>query len=215
MVALQAKNLRVEIPKRPPMEVSFEVRAGEAVQLTGPSGCGKSTVLRILCRLDTPASGTLLLGGAPSRSIPPGCWRRRVCYLAQNPLMLEGTVVDNLDAGYAVRLAPSPPPDHRERTREYLSRLGMDPDKYLAQDARTLSGGEAARVALVRALLIQPEVLLCDEPTAALDPARARSLAALLGQWVGHGGALILVAHDEAPWEEIPRRMIHLGEGVS
>jgi len=208
---LSATGVRVEIPDRPPVALELGLGPGEAVQLAGPSGCGKSTLLRVLCRLEAAAAGALCLGGQPARQVSPQAWRRRVNLVPQRPAMLDGTVRDNLQAGFMFRASSSPPDDLEQQLRDHMQGLDLDPDRLLEQDARTLSGGEAARVALVRALLLQPEVLLCDEPTAALDRERAERLVGVLGAWVGSGGALVLVAHDDGPWDGLQRRVIRLG----
>lgn len=197
------------------IEASFRLDAGAALQVAGPSGCGKTTLLRILARLDARDSGELLLRGEPAVRIPPVRWRRQVVYLAQHPVMLEGTVHYNLDAGCAPRIARQTSDEtghnRREEARLLLRALLLDPDELLDQNARTLSGGEAARVALARALLIHPAVLLADEPTASLDPDGAGALVKVLTGWVGRGGALVLVAHDGAPWEGVKREVLALG----
>jgi putative ABC transport system ATP-binding protein len=142
-----------------------------------------------------------------------------VAYLAQHPVMLEGTVRDNLDAGFATGTADLAADkmgqERQQEARRLLGALLIEPDEVLGQEARTLSGGEAARIALVRALLIQPAVLLADEPTASLDPDGASALVKVLTGWIGRGGALVLVAHDSAPWEGLKREVLELGSSSS
>ena len=210
---LQAKGLRLALPGREPVSFDLRVARGEAVQLCGPSGCGKTTALRMLARLEDPGPALLSLEGAVATSVLPQAWRRQVCYLAQSPVMLPGTVGDNLLAGFGVRHGPQPSAGLEQRTRHSLERLGLHPERIQDQDARTLSGGEAARVALARALALEPRVLLCDEPTASLDLAHGRSLASLLGEWLEQGGALVLVAHDLAPWGELKLRPVTIPPG--
>jgi len=212
---LQARGLRLDLPGRDPVTFDLQVGGGEAVQLCGPSGCGKTTALRILARLEDPGPARLSLDGDASARVNPQAWRRQVCYLAQRPTMLPGSVADNLHAGFGLRHAPQRPADLEQRSGRRLERLGLHLDRIRDQDACTLSGGEASRVALVRALSLEPRVLLCDEPTAALDLEHGRLLASLLGEWVAAGGALLLVAHDPAPWAELKLRpeTIPGGEG--
>lgn len=213
---LAARGIRLAIPGRDPLALDLELRAGETVQLSGPSGCGKSTTLRVLGRLESLASGELSLDGDPAAAVPPEVWRRRIAMVPQRPEMLTGTVRDNLAAAFAFAAAPAAPADLEAQGVRLLERLGLDPERLLEQDARTLSGGEAARVTLARALLMEPAVLLCDEPTAALDAEHAGALTGLLGEWVAGGGALLLVAHDPAPWQGFARRELTLaGDGGS
>ena len=143
---LQALGLRLSLPGRDPVTFDLRVGGGEAVQLCGPSGCGKTTALRMLARLDDPGPAQLSLDGAAPAQVDPQAWRRQVCYLAQRPTMLPGTVADNLRAGFGVRHAPEPPAGLEQRNGRRLERLGLHPDRIHDQDARTLSGGEAARV---------------------------------------------------------------------
>ncbi len=212
---LRAAGLGVAVGE-PPRErlVSFELRRGEALQVEGPSGCGKSTLLRVLCRLEAARGGTLALEGQTADELPPRRWRRRLAYLAQQPVMLPGSVADNLSAPFAVD-------DHRrssrydaDRAAELLEAVGLDPRPLLERDARVLSGGEAARVALCRALLLEPRALLCDELTAALDDSRATAVVDRVGRYLADGGALVVVAHDHARWARVagaaPLRQLRL-----
>lgn len=210
---LRARGLRLDLPGREPVELDLKVGAGEAVQLCGPSGCGKTTLLRILARLEERGPSELTLGGAPASTISPQIWRRRVCFLAQRPTMLPGTVAQNMEAGYGVSLAPRPPAGLERQARARMESLGLDPERIWQQDALTLSGGEAARVALCRAMTLEPQVLLCDEPTASLDLEHGQLLAKLLQQWLGRGGALLLVAHDSAPWSGLELTRVEVAGG--
>ncbi len=210
---LRARGLATTIAEGRRVELSFSLGPGQVLQLGGPSGCGKTTALRMLSRLTAAQHGEMLLDGVASTRIPAPTWRRRLAYLAQQPVMLEGSVRQNLLAGFDTTNAPGPAPDD-ERPRRLLQDLGLDPDELLEQDARVLSGGEAARVALARTLLLDPAVLLADEPTAALDPDNAAALVRVVSGWLADdGGALVLVAHDAGPWDGVARRVLDMGTG--
>jgi ABC-type iron transport system FetAB ATPase subunit len=163
------------------------VRAGEVTALVGPSGAGKSSLLRSLVRLDEPAGGRVLVDGRDAAEIEPCELRRRVGLVAQAPVMLPGDVRANLAYGL----------DDPAGLAEALAATGLD-EGFLDRDARALSGGEAARVAVARALTRDPRALLLDEPTAALDREAAGPVEALVRSLAERGLAILIVTHDEA-----------------
>lgn len=176
--------------------------SGEAAEkgilvLRGPSGSGKSTILRMLARLITADSGEVYLRGIPWLTIPPGSWRRRVQYVSQKPVMFSGTVEENFRLPFSLNGSKDAIyfPDFCQKCMDAAG-LSMD---LMNQTAQTLSGGEASRVALVRALLVNPEVLLLDEPSAYLDSDSRARVMGLISRWVKEkvGRAIILVSHNE------------------
>ncbi|MGE5415871.1 MAG: ATP-binding cassette domain-containing protein [Acidobacteriota bacterium] len=180
------------------IKVSGAVPAGGILALKGPSGAGKSTVLRMLARLIAPESGEMYLKGQPWLSLPPGTWRRRVQYLSQKPVMFGGTVEDNLRMPFglaSIKDQNGYSPKHAETLMETLDL----PLELLSQKAQTLSGGEASRIALIRALLVDPEILLLDEPTAYLDENSRQKVLQLIGEWVKEGldRGVIIVSHTQ------------------
>jgi tungstate transport system ATP-binding protein len=142
------------------------VVAGETLCLVGPTGAGKTTLLRLLSGLDQPTSGRLLWQGQAARNGEvPLATLRRVATAHQRPLLLSQTARYNVEYGLKVRGVRSP----HERSEVVLAALGLS--NLANQDARTLSGGQVQLVALARAIVVEPAVLLLDEPTAHLDPA--------------------------------------------
>ncbi len=169
--------------------------------LVGPSGSGKSTLLRLLNRLEDPTRGTVLFRGKELASWNVLDLRRRVSLVGQSPIMLPGTVHDNLEAGLRLRGQKLQDPIR------WLDAFGLGAD-LLGKDARELSGGEKQRVSLVRALITEPEVLLLDEVTASLDPGSTCLVETRLAQmdcpiiWVSHDMAQVRrVAHHVLPFE--------------
>jgi ABC-type iron transport system FetAB ATPase subunit len=176
------------------------VRAGEVTALVGPSGAGKSSLLRSLVRLDEPAGGLVLVDGQDAAEIPPCELRRRVGLVAQAPVMLPGDVRANLAYGL----------DEPAGLGEALAATGLA-DSFLDRDARALSGGEAARVAVARALTRDPRALLLDEPTAALDREAAAPVEALVRSLAARGLGILIVTHDDAQAERVADARVEVG----
>lgn len=152
---------------------------GQAAAVAGPSGSGKSLLLAAIADL-IPNTGQVQLGAQRREATPAPEWRRRVCYLAANPAWWAATVREHF---------ASPP------RPEALATLAL-PAELLDRDPHALSTGERQRLGLLRALAVQPQVLLADEPTAALDVAHTAAVERLLTARMKAGLALLLVSHD-------------------
>ena len=174
--------------------VSGSAADGEALVVRGPSGAGKSTLLRILARLQPFGEGDVFLGEKNWLEIPATTWRVSVHYLAQKPALFDGTVAANLAIPFETSVCSKKVFD-TELAKSIMNKLLL-PLSLWEQDARTLSGGEAARLAFVRALLIEPKILLLDEPTAALDEGARYAFYKVLKDWLEkEGRAAVLVSH--------------------
>jgi ABC-type multidrug transport system fused ATPase/permease subunit len=189
-------------------DISFEARKGSVTALVGPSGSGKSTLLRCLNRLLVPQAGSVLLDGADTAELEPCALRRHVGLVGQVPVMLPGSVRENL----AYALDPAAVAD--DRLRRALRATGLDAG-ILARPAAELSGGERARVALARALTRAPELLLLDEPTAALDAAAAHHVGATLRALAHEGLGVVVATHDLSFAAEIADRVVALRDGTA
>ncbi len=189
-------------------DVSFELYKGPVLAISGPSGAGKSSLLRLLNRLDEPTSGTVYLKGIDYRSIPPRELRRRIGMVTQRPYLFPGTVEQNLRYGPAQRGEVL----SQKVLEDLLLRVGLA--GYGERNVANLSGGEAQRVSLARALANSPEVLLLDEPTSALDdPAKLEVEALLENIMHGQGLTCIVVTHDFAQAVRLADRALLLVAG--
>jgi putative ABC transport system ATP-binding protein len=174
-----------------------------ATAILGPSGSGKSTLLRLLNRLAAPDGGEVRFHDEDVRTLDPLELRRSVGLVPQLPAPFAGTVADNVNYGPRLRGGEAD-------IERYLSLAGLSPD-YAEREAARLSVGEQQRVMLARALALEPEVLLLDEPTAALDEvARDAVERALTGL---EGVAMVLVTHDRPQAERLASRVVELREG--
>ncbi len=179
--------------------------------IIGASGSGKSTLIRLLNRLDDPDSGTVFLGDVPVSSLPVLDLRRRVGLVFQSPRPLPGTLGENLIYPHIVRKLPPP---ERDRQIGALAEVGLDP-AWLDRAAGPLSGGERQRLAIAVALGMDPEILVLDEPTAALDPNSARRISDLLDQKAQTRGLrTIVVTHDRAQAVRLGDWGVRLEAGV-
>ncbi|NOZ03362.1 MAG: ATP-binding cassette domain-containing protein [FCB group bacterium] len=174
--------------------ISLQIEAGDFLSILGPSGAGKSTLLRLFNGLDSPTAGTIEYQGKPLFSYPMTGLRKRVGMVFQNPVMVRGTVRDNL---LLTQRWEQPSTNLAEETLvSVLAQVDLSP-AILDQDTKTISGGEKQRVALARVLLNKPEVLLLDEPTANLDPQLARRIVRLIHQLFKQLKlTIIMVSHD-------------------
>ncbi len=156
-------------------DISFNVPSGETCILLGTSGSGKTTLLRMVNRLSDPTSGRVLIDGVPTEVQEPIALRRRIGYVIQQVGLLPHlTVAEN------VRIVPTITGDRSEATRrrvdDLLKLVGLPPDEYRQRYPAQLSGGQAQRVGLARALAADPSTLLMDEPFGALDAITRRRL---------------------------------------
>jgi osmoprotectant transport system ATP-binding protein len=155
--------------------VSFEVGDGETCVLLGPSGCGKTTTLRMINRLVRPTSGKIFIGGRDTDAVDPVELRRGIGYVIQQiGLFPNMTVAENI--GVVPRLLGWAPARRRRRAEELLALLALEPARFLDRYPNELSGGQAQRVGVARALAADPPVLLMDEPFAALDPVNREAI---------------------------------------
>jgi putative ABC transport system ATP-binding protein len=215
MIQIRDMSKRYE-EGRPALDrLNLDVRAGEALAVLGPSGSGKSTLLNMIAGLDKPTEGSITVDG---RRVDRLTERASARYRRDHVgivfqffnLLDDLTVADNVLL--PAQLAGTSPGPARRRAAELLAELGID--RHAGAYPGRLSGGERQRVAVARALMNRPPLLLADEPTGALDSASAADVRELLTDLNRSGQTIVLVTHDTALAEECATRTIELLDGT-
>jgi len=217
---ISIQHLSHEYHKKPVLQtIDLDIYQGEVLTILGPNGAGKTTLLRILSTLEKPATGEVrylfphqtpvsLSYPSKNQQIQIDQLRPHMLYLFQKPVVFSGSVLDNLI--YSARFRHIPVDRHR--LEEVLMQVGILPMLY--QNARSLSGGELSRLALARALLVQPSVLFLDEPSANLDPPGMQMLETLLLEWIKKTTmTIVLVTQDLFEAKRISDRVAFLLNG--
>ena len=193
--------------------VDLEIERGEFVGVDGPSGSGKTTLLSILGLLDTPTAGSYLLNGRAVEDMPAAqrarTRNREIGFIFQSfNLIGDMSVFENVDLPLSYLGLPGG--ERRDRVREALHRVGMasKAGSYPSQ----LSGGHQQRVAVARAVVGEPQILLADEPTGNLNSEEASVVIEMLAELHDAGSTICLVTHDSR-WREVTRRTVHLFDG--
>ncbi|WP_425805489.1 energy-coupling factor ABC transporter ATP-binding protein [Desulfitobacterium sp. Sab5] len=190
--------------------ISFELHPGECLGLVGPNGSGKSSLLKILAFLEPPTSGELWFQGQPIPKHVPLDVRRKIAIVFQEPLLLNTTVWENIAIGLKIRSIPKQ--EIMNRIMYWLQQFGI---AHLAkQSARSLSGGEAQRVSLARALVLEPDILFLDEPFSALDAPTKEALRTDLSKiFRSTHITTVMVSHDFQDIERLTERALILIQG--
>lgn len=188
--------------------VDLRIEAGDFVAITGPSGSGKSSLLNILGCLDHPSSGHYLIEGRDVASLDDesssDMRNRRIGFVFQSfHLLPRLTVLENVLL--PLRFHRQPPPGARDRALALLDRVGLRERR--DHRPNELSGGQMQRAAIARALLLQPALLLADEPTGNLDSRSAADVLALIDEVHAGGQTVVLVTHDHDVAARAPRQV--------
>lgn len=203
---MTAVDVDVRVDSRD-VEAAFTVADGETVALSGPNGAGKSTLLGVIAGTVPVSSGSVVVGGVDVTWLPPH--RRRVTLLAQDPLLFPHlTALDNVAFGPQAR--GSARAAAHTTALEWLDAVGLA--DLADRKPRQLSGGQAQRVAVARALAIRPDVVLLDEPLRALDADVAPAVRSLLAEVLADV-TTILVSHDPADISALADRTLQLANG--
>ena len=209
---LDAEGVSKSYPGEPPVlalwEVNLTIGPGELVGIVGPSGSGKTTLLQLMGTLDRPTSGLVRITGLDVATMADNevAYLRatRIGFIFQQFFLAEhATVLDNVADG--LLYAGIPLKQRRERALEALELVGLG-ERPHARPTQ-LSGGQRQRVAIARALIGQPAIVLADEPTGNLDQATGLAILALIDQLHQAGSTIVLITHDHAIAERMPRKV--------
>jgi tungstate transport system ATP-binding protein len=203
LLPLEVNGLALEIGgKRLIDGIDLTLSARSFTMVMGPNGAGKSLLLRLLHGLLQPTEGTIRWDGTPMND----AIRQRQAMVFQRPVLLRRSVADNID--FVLRLKGRATRERRDQILDHVGLLG-----HTRQPARLLSGGEQQRLALARALVLDPEVLFLDEPTASLDPASVLMIEQIVSAAHRRGTKIIFITHDLGQAKRLSDDIIFLHRG--
>ncbi|OEU67337.1 MAG: ABC transporter ATP-binding protein [Desulfovibrio sp. S3730MH75] len=175
-------------------DVSFAVPAGQFVLISGPSGAGKSTLLRLAVRLEEVAQGAVLLRGTSIDTFNPPELRTRIGFVQQTPIILAGTVRENLLMPFTLQVRKGTPVPDDGVLSDWLEKLALG-HVALDTDALTLSVGQKQRLCLIRSVLPKPDAICFDEPTSSLDRESRERVEQVVEDLAAQGIAILMVSH--------------------
>lgn len=191
-------------------DINLDVKDKEVLALIGPTGSGKTTLLRLIDILDEPTTGQIFFGDSDICHLSSNeklIFRRRMAMVFQKPVMFSSSVYENVSYGLKVRGYRK----FRAKILQALEEVGLL--GYESRNATTLSGGEMQRIALARAMMIEPEILLLDEPTANLDPKSAYAIDLLIKHLAKSGTTVIMASHNMSQCKRLADRIAVLVNG--
>ena len=212
---LEVKDLKKNFGKTEVIKgISFDVQKGEVVAIIGPSGCGKSTLLRCLNMLEKPTSGKIILDNEDitGKKVDLTKIREKMGMVFQQfNLFPHLTVLENITVA-PLNLKLLTKEEATKKALELLKSIGLEDKK--DNYPNELSGGQKQRVAIIRTLMMNPEIILFDEPTSALDPEMVGEVLELMKQLAGTGMTMVIVTHEMGFAREVADRVLFMADGV-
>jgi ABC-type sugar transport system ATPase subunit len=212
MNMIQIRGLTINRNGRSVLQIdSLDIKRGETLTVVGPNGAGKSTVLLALAHLLKPSVGDILYDGRSLKQLDELAYRRKISFVFQAPLLVDMTVEQNVALGLKFRGISRE--ETKRRVEEWMRQLGVE--QLAKRRAGQLSGGEAQRVSLARAFVLEPELLLLDEPFSALDPpTRSKLIQDLYDLLEGTHRTAVFVTHNLSEAAKLSHRIAVIIGGV-
>ena len=209
---IEIRNLLIQRNGRDVLRIdSLDIKHGETLAVVGPNGAGKSTLLLALARLLKPSNGGVIFNGSQLARLDDLEYRRKISFVFQDPLLLDMTVEQNIALGLKFRKMSKE--EIHARVWKWIKQLGIE--SLAKRRASQLSGGEAQRVSLARAFVLEPELLLLDEPFAALDPpTRVKLLQDLSALLVEDHRTAVFVTHNLNEAAKLSHRVAVIVDGM-
>lgn len=209
MEILSIKNLTYEADNSQILKgITLDIEKGDCISIVGQSGSGKSTLLKLCSDLIPVTTGELYYEGKSYKEYNPLELRKRISYCVQLPHLFGDKVIENLEFPYRVRKKHM----DRERVIDLLKRFNLD-ETFLEKEVKSLSGGEKQRIALIRNFIFQPDILLLDEATAALDKENAKVIEDYVKELNAKGVTVLWITHSQEQSEGIFNKRITIDEG--
>jgi len=209
MILIRLSNIHKWYGNREALSgIELEIEKGKIFAIMGNSGAGKTTLLRIMALLEKPDRGEYLFDGE-NANIMDTVVRKRVTMVFQKPVMFNTSVFNNVS--YGLKLRGYSKKEIAEKVRDILELVKLE--GYQKYNARKLSGGEQQRVAIARCLVLEPDVLLMDEPTANLDPSNVITIENIMKKSAENGTTIVLATHNLFQARRISQRVMHLYNG--
>lgn len=207
---LKLKNIRQEYDGKIALKgVDLDLRENEVLSIIGPNGAGKTTLLRIMALLDKQTVGEVIYKGARIRKSNLDRFRKKITMVFQRAVLFNATVFDNV--AYGLKLRGYQRDEIERRVEQALGLVRIE--NFSRRKAKTLSGGEQQRVVLARALALEPELLLLDEPTANLDPTSAALVERMIKN-LKKETTVVVTTHNLFQARRLPDRIVCLLDGA-
>lgn len=191
--------------------INLEVNKGDRVVIIGPSGSGKSTLLRTVNYLTKPDSGKIYFNNKLLNNENISLYRQKIGMVFQNFNLFNNlNVMDNIILA-PVKLGIYSEKEAQDKAMDYLNRINLT-DKAMVYPS-SLSGGQKQRVAIIRTLMMKPEVILFDEPTSALDPEMVREVQEMMVELANEGMTMVIVTHEVSFVKKVATRIVFMNEG--